>query len=473
MSMNKSGMNPYLPLWEYIPDGEPHVFDNRLYVYGSHDRSHGKTFCMDDYVCWSAPLSDLSDFRCEGVIWKKTDDPDNKNPVGYLYAPDVAKGVDGRYYLYYFCAAGKDRPLYIGVAVCDSPAGEYKYYGKVDLPYKDYLCFDPAIFVDDDSRVWLYYGSAFQSSKDMFRIKGGAVVELDKDMVTVIGEPKLTAPNMTHALGTSFYNHPFFEASSMRKIGNRYYFIYSSMLSHELCYAVSDRPDGPFVFGGTLISNGDIGFQGNKKAFNQSGNNHGSICKINNQWYVFYHRHTQGTAFSRQGCVEKISILPDGSIPQVEMTSCGFNEGLPANNEYYSAGYCCNLISHKKGSVILDEEYEEGRRKMVACGLKNGDGIGYKYFQFKGATSGYLEWRVSYKDIEGFKAMLPGKLKANGTIELRTDLSKPPIYRMQINNSSGDWEKQYFKFHINGDLPLYISYRGSGTIDVKGICFSA
>ena len=60
--------NPYLPLHEYIPDGEPHVFGDRVYIYGSHDREGGYTFCMEDYVTYSAPVDDLSDWRYEGVI---------------------------------------------------------------------------------------------------------------------------------------------------------------------------------------------------------------------------------------------------------------------------------------------------------------------------------------------------------------------------------------------------------------------
>ena len=51
--------NPYLPSYEYIPDGEPRVFDDRLYIYGSHDRFGGDGYCLNDYVCWSAPLADL------------------------------------------------------------------------------------------------------------------------------------------------------------------------------------------------------------------------------------------------------------------------------------------------------------------------------------------------------------------------------------------------------------------------------
>lgn len=61
--MKQPVFNPYLPSWEFVPDGEPHVFGNRLYVYGSHDEPGGTTFCPGDYVVWSAPVDDLSDWR--------------------------------------------------------------------------------------------------------------------------------------------------------------------------------------------------------------------------------------------------------------------------------------------------------------------------------------------------------------------------------------------------------------------------
>ena len=88
MSSNQ-GFNPYLPSWEYIPDGEPHVFGDRVYLYGSHDRFNGYAFCLNDYVCYSAPVSDLTDWRCEGVIYTRTDDPRNVDGDQCLYAPDV------------------------------------------------------------------------------------------------------------------------------------------------------------------------------------------------------------------------------------------------------------------------------------------------------------------------------------------------------------------------------------------------
>lgn len=67
--MKKQQLNPYLPSWEYIPDAEPYVFNDRVYIYGSHDCFNGHAYCLNDYVCWSAPVDDLSDWSYDGVIY--------------------------------------------------------------------------------------------------------------------------------------------------------------------------------------------------------------------------------------------------------------------------------------------------------------------------------------------------------------------------------------------------------------------
>ena len=159
--MKQQAVNPFLPSWEYIPDGEPRLFGDRVYLYGSHDRFGGKEFCMNDYVCWSVPADDLSDWRYEGVIWKRTDDPGNRDGKMYLYAPDCVQGPDGRYYLYYFLG----KQFLIGVAVCDEPAGKFEFYDYVHyadgerLGEKkgDTVQFDPGVYVEGD-KVYLYTG---------------------------------------------------------------------------------------------------------------------------------------------------------------------------------------------------------------------------------------------------------------------------------------------------------------------------
>ncbi|MDR2079478.1 MAG: family 43 glycosylhydrolase, partial [Treponema sp.] len=404
----KQAFNPYLPSYEYIPDGEPYVFGDRVYIYGSHDRFNGRGFCLNDYVCWSAPVDDLGNWRYEGVIYRKEQDPINKKGKQYLYAPDVANGADGRYYLFY---ALNNSPV-ISVAVCEAPAGEYRFHGHVHFAdghvwgakKGEVNNFDPGTLFDDDGRMYLYSGFA---PKGLFlalmklrirrRFDGAYCVELAKDMLTITSEPKLIIPGPGKAKGTGFEEHPFFEASSMRKIAGRCYFIYSSVLSHELCYAVSDKPDGGFVFGGTIVSNCDIGFKGNTEPLNYYGNTHGSIVEINGQWYVFYHRQTNRSQFSRQACAERIEILPDGSIPQVEMTSCGLNNGPLAGTGEYEARIACNLADKKgarlfwypgrKGGVhpyfTQSGEDRENSGDQYIANMRDGAWAGFKYFHFQ------------------------------------------------------------------------------------------
>lgn len=165
----KQVYNPFLPLWEYIPDGEPHVFGDRLYLFGSHDLEGGERYCAaGNYVGWSAPLNDLSDWRYEGILYEAKQDPRIRGDFADLYAPDVVRGNNGRYYLYYCISGGigntgDDHNTPIGVAVCDTPAGKYEYLGFVrnpdGSPYLRYLPGDPAV-INDGGVIRLYHGWA-------------------------------------------------------------------------------------------------------------------------------------------------------------------------------------------------------------------------------------------------------------------------------------------------------------------------
>src|SRR5690554_1457223 len=159
--MKKQAFNPYLPSWEYVPDGEPYVFGDRVYVYGSHDRFRGHAYCLNDYVCWSAPVDDLGNWRYEGVIYRKTDEPEYAGRKGCLFAPDVTRGPDGRYYLYYVLSTMN----VVSAAVCDTPAGKYEFLGYVHYPdgtrlgerQGDQPQFDPGVLTEGDL-TYLYTG---------------------------------------------------------------------------------------------------------------------------------------------------------------------------------------------------------------------------------------------------------------------------------------------------------------------------
>lgn len=137
----------------------------------------------------------------------------------------------------------------------------------------------------------------------------------------------------------------------MRKIGETYYYVYANMERGKptsLGYSTGKSPLGPFTYRGIIIDN-----DGCDPA---SWNNHGSIENVNGQWYVFYHRCSRGVQQHRRLCIEPITINPDGSIPEVKMTSQGVGAPFSPGEKIY--GYqACGM----KGTVYIgaDENYEE------------------------------------------------------------------------------------------------------------------
>lgn len=466
--MKKQAFNPYLPSWEYIPDGEPYVFGDRVYVYGSHDRFRGHAYCLNDYVCWSAPINDLANWRYEGVIYPKTSDPLNKDGHMCLYAPDVTVGPDGRYYLYYVL----DKVSIVSVAVSDTPAGRYEFYGYVHYPDGTLLGerkgdepqFDPAVLTEGD-RTYLYTGFCWKDDKSR---SGPMVTVLGPDMLTVEEGPVFIAPSGPYSKGTSFEGHEFFEASSIRKRGDTYYFIYSSVAMHELCYATSRYPDKGFEYGGVIVSNCDLHIDSYKpanKPMYYGWNNHGSIVEINGQWYIFYHRHTDGTPFSRQACAEPIRFREDGSIVQAEMTSCGLNGGPLIGRGEYPAYIACNLFcSHEAmytGSegLWMDARFpkitQDGRDGDQEDGyiqnMRDGATAGFKYFDCRGVT------RVSIK-VRGY---------CRGAFEVKTSWDGEPLGTIPVDFSN-IWQEYTADISIpDGVQALYFTYRGTGSAALK------
>lgn len=512
--MKRQAYNPYLPSGEYVPDGEPHVFDDRIYIYGSHDKFNGTLYCENDYVCWSAPVTDLSDWQYEGVIYKKNQDPINSDGKMQLWAPDIMVGFDGRYYLYY-CF-----PFYpvIGVAVCDCPCGSFDFYGWVKYEdgtvygqrKGDVLPFDPGVL--NDQGTFFLYSNYSQNTLRMLpeefaqpvldgmktledtmkefvaligddaimdslmRINGygSKVLKLAEDMLTVQSVNDLI-PGIDNSENTGFEGHEFYEASSIRKIGEKYYFIYSSYLSHELCYAISDKPDKDFVYGGTIISNGDVGLPGVTKIqpHNYYGNNHGGLVKCDGSWYIFYHRHTDCNEQSRQGCAEPVTIADDGSISQVEMTSCGLNGEPLSGKGTYPSYIACNLAA-VSGACKYDASNPEAAAALKAVhpyitqdvadievpsydkqvqyirNMRQGTKIGFKYFQMQGVTTIEVETRGN-----------SGKLIVSTSWD-------GPSYGEILLDDSAYWRIYSTSIEIpNGKQALYFTYQGTGAIDFK------
>ena len=462
----KQAVNPYLPSWEYIPDGEPYVFGDRIYVYGSHDRYDGETFCLGDYVCWSAPLDDLGNWKYEGVIFPKTDDPLNPDGHMCLYAPDVTQGPDGRYYLYYVL----DKVSVVSVAVCDTPAGRYRFLGYVHYPdgtrlgekEGDEPQFDPGVLTEGDE-TYLYTG--FCPGGDRSR-HGAMMTVLEPDMLTIRRAPCFVAPGCCYSLGTEFEGHAFFEAPSIRKWKDLYYFIYSSEVMHELCYAVGERPDGPFRYGGVIISNCDLHIDSYKDpdvSTAYGANNHGSIVQIGKDWYIFYHRHTNDTWYSRQGCAEKLEISPEGKIRQAEMTSCGLNGGPLCDQGEYPSYIVCNLMDEKHFGDKKAVYVEDGAPTVVQEGGDNDRVNGYITHIRDGVTAGFKYFAM--EKASGLRVWTKGYY--HGKIEIRTEWNGPVIGVIE-GDGSNIWTAHSCGFEpLTGTFALYLTYRGEGRFSLR------
>ena len=387
--------NPYMPLWEHVPDGEPRVFEykgeKRVYVYGSHDTLK-TAYCGHDQVVWSAPIDDLTNWTCHGVCYTATDG-------SVLYAPDVVQKGD-TFYLY----AAEECGSRIMVASSKNPAGPF------ENPIPTKLGFDPGVLVDDDGRVYAFWGFC-----------GAFCAELEDDMAT-IKEGTLRANPIGHIPnpfkpeqdGAEDLRDAFFEASSPRKVMGKYVYIYSKRYTtpvpelgvYEPCngflsYKYSDSPLGDYKEGGDISFNGgEIITQpdGAGQMTYRWGNNHGSIIEINGKWYVFYHRHTGIDEYSRQAMLEPVDVAmgKDGKIyigdityingepvssKPVEMTSQGAHiNGLDAY-KIISAGYCCHLTPLKQAYIKPVYEQIDGISSPVV-NIKNGTTVGFRYLQF-------------------------------------------------------------------------------------------
>lgn len=389
--------NPYMPLWEHVPDGEPRVFEyngeKRVYVYGSHDIEKSE-YCGRDQVVWSAPVDDLTNWTCHGVCYTATDG-------SILYAPDVVE-KNGTYYLYAAEAKGQR----VMVAESRNPAGPFVN------PRKTELGFDPGILVDNDGRVYAYWGFCHsfcgELNDDMATLKEG----------TFHDHPLLHAPvpwNLGEDAEHIGAEDAFFEASSPRKIMGKYVYLYSKRTINNvpelgvfepnngfLSYKVSDKPLEGFKDGGDISFNGGEILQnadGSGTMTYRWGNNHGGLVQINEQWYIFYHRQTGTDEFSRQGMIEPVDVAlgkdgklyigkitykdgePVSSVP-VEMTSQGVQvNGLDAR-KWISAGYACHLHGGKKNAYIKAVYDKTDDVTAPIVNISDGLKAGYRYLQF-------------------------------------------------------------------------------------------
>ena len=468
--LSAQAQNPYLPLWEHLPDGEPRVFEDpdlpghyRAYIIGSHDLTY-TAYCGPDIRMWSAPVEDLSDWRDEGPLFTYYID----GQWDTMFAPDLVETTDratGKktYWLYPHSRGWRRVPM-----VCrgDRPDGPFTPVnlhadGRSCLP-GSMIDFDPSVFIEpvtDPSdpdystgfRAYVYYGFQHSTAAEldpltMYSVRPGTEVHdyflPASSSYGNVRDPEGTVyPALCEGQDPGDFN--FFEASSIRQVGNKYVMVFSGYSGPDyglgstnsaLRYAYGDSPLGPWRSGGVLVdSRGVVPSEDGSHLVttNAAHNTHGSLQEIGGQWYVFYHRPPRGFGFARQAMVAPVKIVCDkkpvsqggkvvitGYDPftkgntwtasaadgtcytGAEVTSEGFHIFGLDPYRYYSAGIACYMSDPQ----WMQDNWDNWSDHMDLAGITTGGIVGFKYFGFGGLA----------KDAKGIHAFAPAA-KGNGT----------------------------------------------------------
>lgn len=490
--------NPYLPLWEHVPDGEPRVFEDpdnpgkfRAYIIGSHDVRFG-SYCGPDIRMWSAPVEDLGNWRDEGPIFTYN----IQNQWDVMYAPDLVEvnytNGTRKYFLYPHSRGANREPL---ICAGDRPDGPFTPVNATEdgtrtLP-GSCIGFDPSVFIEQITdkndpdyeigfRAYGFWGfqhstAAQLDQKTMYSVRPGTErIEFFLPASASYGrvrDPEGTVyPALAEGQNPGEFN--FFEASSIRQVGNKFVMIFSGYSGPDyglgstnsaLRYCYADSPLGPWRSGGVAVDSRGVVLNEDGTGLmtsNSAHNTHGSIQQINGQWYIFYHRPPRGFGNARQSVVAPVSIEWDekpvaeggkvvirGYDPfaadrkwtakasngdeytGAEVTSEGFfMYGLPPY-QYYSAGYACYLSD----TNLMQDTWDNWDNHMDITNVKNGNIIGYKYFGFEGL-------KKASKGIQPFEGAKKGnKTRLNLWITPRTDKAFKVIVMMDGPWANATW----------------------------------
>ena len=511
--LSANAQNPYLPLWEHLPDGEPRVFEDpdnpgklRAYIIGSHDTNY-TAYCGSDIRMWSAPVEDLSKWRDEGPIFTHYVD----GQWDTMFAPDLVEVKDratGKktYYLYPHSRGWRRVAM---VCKSDRPNGPFTPInltedGSQCLP-GSLIDFDPSVFIenitdkkdkdyDKGFRAYVFYG--FQHS---------TACELDQNTMyskregTELIDPFIPASSADGRLldkegseykalyqGQNPLDFNFFEASSIRQVGNKYVMVFSGYSGKEyglgntnsaLRYAFGDSPLGPWRSGGVLVDSRGVvvGEDGSQLITTNAGHNtHGSLQEINGQWYVFYHRPPRGFGFARQPMVAPVKITWDkkpvakGGVVKItgydpfakdnewiatasdgntytgaEVTSEGFQIfGLPPY-QYYSAGIACFMTGGTNSNDWMQDNHDIWNNSMDLAGITNTGIVGFKYFGFGGLAA----------DTKGLKAFEGTKVGDATKLNLNLTTSGHGAFKIHVRLDDPWKGDEIAVFDIPADAP--------------------
>ncbi|KAF4233396.1 hypothetical protein CNMCM8980_000410 [Aspergillus fumigatiaffinis] len=296
----------------YSADPAPLVVNDTLYILSGRDSAapDENNFVMKQWGMFVSSTPNPA--GSEWMLYPNVAEPHKVfawAAPGTSYAAQVVQGRDGRFYLYAPVTQANSQsadPFAIGVAVSDSPTGPYVdahpsgpiISQSVPPPGNSIQNIDPTVLVDDDGKVYIYFGTF------------GALraYELDADMVTV-------RSSVTQVNGLT----GFFEAPWLMKRKGVYYLLFAANnaaldspctpTSYHACiaYATASSPLGPWKFGDVILP------------IVSSTTSHPGAIELNGEWFLVYHTADAkgGGHFRRSIALDKLNWDDSRSPPTI------------------------------------------------------------------------------------------------------------------------------------------------------------
>ena len=313
-----------------------HAKDGFYYMYA--------TSAVDGFTCWKS--GDLINWEELGHCFQVT----STNAIwaaNWFWAPEVVEYKD-KYYLFYSASQYIKKTIRLSVAVSDSPSGPF--IDSSPTPVFDsfgYAAIDANVLIDDDGRIYMYFSKDMsENMKNGVNTSESYVVELNEDMKTYIGEPKLViTPELSWEWGST---HVWNEGPEIYKYNNKYYLAYSANYyntrAYSVGYAVSDSPTEGFV----KPENNRILYAGD--FYNISGTGHHCFTDSpdGKDRVVAYHSHVDPKGGGqRQVNICTMEFTKDGLMHMNGPTICLMP--YPSNDRYYNLARGVNGVSETDG----------------------------------------------------------------------------------------------------------------------------
>ncbi|MCD8042770.1 MAG: family 43 glycosylhydrolase [Tannerellaceae bacterium] len=296
--------NPVLP--GYFADPSVVELDGVYYMYVTSD-PWGTNFL----ACWTS--DDFVNWEFHALNWPTKEACTTPfSSDSQVWAPSVIKRGN-EYYMY--VSVGSE--IWCGKASHPLGPWENMLGDDVMIPYdttKYYHVIDAEVFVDDDDKYYLYWGSGWNW------INGHCyVAELADDMCSFKDEPVEVTPAN------------YFEAPLMVKKDGVYYLTYSEGITmddtYKVRYAVGDNPYGPF----TEAENSPVlAARPEKQVY---GPGHHTVVELEGELYILYHKHrlpyVEGTAY-RQTCMDLMVVNTEKKIIETIEPTDSLYINLPA-----------------------------------------------------------------------------------------------------------------------------------------------